>query len=80
MSRETVVNLCEYRRQNNLDAIDTINATAFIQLRDEALKQGLPIKTVLREHIFGLALVIKAVDGEQDAVQLLDTISQALSQ
>lgn len=58
--------------------IDDIGAQAFLFIRDASEEMGVPIKEVIVEHMKGLALVMAAVEGEQEVLDVLASISQQL--
>lgn len=60
------------------EVIDDIGAKAFLFMRDASEEVGVPIKDVIVEHMKGLAMVMAAVEGEQEVLDVLATISQQL--
>jgi hypothetical protein len=74
-----VVNLADYRQADRQELIDDISARTFLFLRDEAQANGVTMQEVIAEHLLGIALVVKAVEGEGAAQQLLDAVSDKLA-
>lgn len=60
------------------EIIDDIGAQAFLFIRDASEEMGVPIKDVIIEHMQGLAMVMAAVEGEQEVLDVLASISQQL--
>ena len=77
-SASNVINLAEYRETNIRELIDDISARAFLFLRDEAEAEGVPMSAVVAEHMFGMALVMQAVEGKAAVTNLLETIAKKL--
>ena len=73
-----VVDLDQFKRQSTQELIDDIGARAFLFLRDAADELDLPIKDVIVEHMLGLALVMTAVEGKEEAQRVLNQIAQQL--
>lgn len=79
MSAENnVIDIRSYRDASQQELIDDISAQAFLFLRSEAEDNNLPMKSVLMEHLLGLGLVIKAVEGASEAKNILAQISEQL--
>ncbi len=76
---ENVVNLAAYRDNVRQELVDDISARAFLYLRDEAEAHGLSVSQVIAEHMLGLALVVEAVEGTEQARELLDAVSNKLA-
>jgi cell fate regulator YaaT (PSP1 superfamily) len=76
---ENVVNLAAYRDNVRQELVDDISARAFLYLRDEAEAHGLSVSQVIAEHMLGLALVVEAVEGTEQARELLDAVSDKLA-
>lgn len=77
-SASNVINLAEYRDQDIREIIDDISARAFLFLRDEAEAEEVPMYSVIAEHMLGLALVVKAVQGTDAAKGLLAAVLDKL--
>ncbi len=78
-SSENVVQLEQFKRQNDQQLIDDIGARAFLFIRDEADTLGVPVKDVIVEHMLGLALVMGAVEGKDEVKKVLDKIGKQLN-
>ena len=78
-SAGNVINLSEYRETTIRELIDDISARAFLFLRDEAEAEGVPMSAVVAEHMFGMALVMQAVEGKAAAKNLLEAITAKLA-
>ncbi len=74
-----VVSLDSYRAESQQELIDDISARAFLFLRDEALANGVPMQSVIAEHLLGVALVVRAVEGTDAARDLLDLVSERIA-
>jgi hypothetical protein len=74
-----VVRLENFKRNSNQEIVDDIGARAFLFLRDAAEEMGVPIKEVIIEHMMGLALVMSAVEGEEEAQRVLNLIGKQLN-
>jgi hypothetical protein len=70
-STDNVVQLDSFKRENQQEVIDDIGAKAFLFLRDAAEEMGVPVKEVITEHMLGLALVMSAVEGKEEALATL---------
>lgn len=77
-SVDNVVQINEFKRESQQEIVDDIGARAFLFLRDAAEEMGVPIKTVITEHMLGLSLVMSAVEGKEEALSALDNISKQL--
>jgi hypothetical protein len=75
---DNIVQINEFKRDSQQELVDDIGARAFLFLRDAAEEMGVPIKTVITEHILGLALVMRAVEGKDEALSALNDISKLL--
>jgi hypothetical protein len=73
-----VVYLDRVRAESQQELIDDISARAFLFLRDEALAVGVPMQSVIAEHLLGVALVVRAVEGAESARKLLDLVSKRI--
>ncbi len=74
-STDNVVDLKNFRHASNQELIDDIGARAFLFLRDAAEEMEIPMKDVIVEHMMGLALVMSAVEGEDETLNVLKNIS-----
>jgi hypothetical protein len=79
MPPSNVVHIADYRQADRQELIDDISARTFLFLRDEAQANGVTMREVIAEHLLGIALVVKAVEGENAAQGLLDTVSSKLA-
>ena len=77
-SIDNVVQINEFKRESQQEIVDDIGARAFLFLRDAAEEMGVPIKTVITEHMLGLSLVMSAVEGKDEALSALEDISKQL--
>ncbi len=75
-----VVYLDRVRAESQQELVDDISARAFLFLRDEALANGVPMQSVIAEHLLGVALVVRAVEGADSARQLLDLVSERMAE
>ncbi len=71
-----VVNLKQFQEASQQAVLDDISAQAFMFLREEAQNNNVPMKAVLMEHLLGLALVIKAVEGADESARILSEIAE----
>lgn len=76
---DNVVRIDAFKRNSTQEIIDDIGAQAFLFLRDAAEEMNVPIKDVIVEHMMGLALVMGAVEGENEAKSVLKNISEQLT-
>ncbi len=74
-----VVQLNIQKRPTEQEIIDDIGARAFLFLRNAAEEVGAPIKEVIVEHMMGLALVMGAVEGKDEALNVLQAISEQVN-
>lgn len=74
-----VVHLKSFKEASQQAVLDDISAQAFMFLREEAQSNNVPMKAVLLEHLLGLALVIKAVEGADESARILHDISRQIS-
>ncbi len=74
-----VVYLDNYRGESQQELIDDISARAFLFLRDEAMANGVPMQSVIAEHLLGVAMVVRAVEGSDAALDLLELVSERLA-
>jgi len=78
-----VTHIDEYRRRDSeavilQDLVDDISARTFLFLRDEAAAAGVPIPSVIAEHLLGIALVVESVEGTESAKALLAAVNERL--
>lgn len=78
-SADNVIDIHDFKRDNQQEIIDDIGARAFLFLRDAAEQEDIPIKSVLIEHILGLMMVMGAVEGKEEAQRVLAKISAKIS-
>jgi hypothetical protein len=78
-SADNVIELNEFRRDNQQEIIDDIGARAFLFLRDAAEEQDIPIKSVMVEHMVGLMMVMGAVEGKDEARRVLTQIGDKIA-
>ena len=78
-SADNVIDIHDFKRDNQQEIIDDIGARAFLFLRDAAEQEDIPIKSVLVEHILGLMMVMGAVEGKEEAQRVLAKISAKIS-
>lgn len=76
---EKVVDLTQQRGMNREDVIDDICAKGFMFIRDSAAIQGVPLKGLMAEHILGMMLMVRAVEGEDEAQRLLALVSEKIA-
>lgn len=74
-----VVHLKNYQQASQQAVLDDISAQAFMLLREEAQNNKVPMKAVLIEHLLGLALVIKAVEGAEASARILNDIAEQIN-
>ena len=77
-SADNVIELNDFRRDNQQEIIDDIGARAFLFLRDAAEEQNIPIKSVMVEHMVGLMMVMGAVEGKDEARRVLAQIGDKI--
>ncbi|WP_183411328.1 hypothetical protein [Litorivivens lipolytica] len=73
-----VVSLKQHQTATQQAALDDISAQAFMFLREQAQENKLPMRDVLMEHLLGIALVIKAVEGQEESARVLNEIAQQI--
>ena len=78
-SAGNIINLAEYRETSMRELIDDISARTFLFLRDEAEAEGVPMSAVVAEHMFGMALVMQAVEGKAALKNVLAVIADKLA-
>lgn len=66
------------QQQSEQERVDDIGARTFLFLRNAAEEEQLEMKTVIAEHMLGLAMVVSAVEGKEQAKALLKRISEQL--
>lgn len=74
-----VVSLKKFQTATQQAALDDISAQAFMFLREQAQENKLPMREVLMEHLLGIALVIKAVEGQEESARVLTSIAQQIN-
>ncbi|WP_295874288.1 hypothetical protein [uncultured Zhongshania sp.] len=79
MTAQKVVSLSEYRQDTQQMHIDDISAQAFLFLQEQAQELDLPMRKLLKEHLLGIACVVKAVEGVDEAQNWLALISDEIS-
>tara|TARA_R110001592_G_scaffold61158_17_gene186252 strand:- start:14119 stop:14373 length:255 start_codon:yes stop_codon:yes gene_type:complete len=79
MTAQKVVSLSEYRQDTQQMHIDDISAQAFLFLQEQAQELDLPMRKLLKEHLLGIACVVKAVEGLEEAQNWLAVISDEIS-
>ncbi|MFT6577856.1 MAG: hypothetical protein ACJAU3_000565 [Zhongshania sp.] len=79
MTAQKVVSLSEYRQDTQQMHIDDISAQAFLFLQEQAQELDLPMRKLLKEHLLGIACVVKAVEGIDEAQNWLAIISDEIS-
>lgn len=79
MAVSKVVTLADYRQDAMQMHIDDISAQAFLFLQEQAQEHNLPMRKLLMEHLLGIASVVKAVEGVDEAKHWLSQISSELS-
>ena len=73
-----VVSIDRAKSPSQQELIDDVGAQAFVFLRDSALELDLPIKDVIVEHMAGLAMVMRSVEGLQETRKVMDYIGDQL--
>lgn len=76
---EKVVDLTRQRGMSREEMIDDICAKGFMFIRDSAAVQGVPLKALMAEHILGMMLMVRAVEGEEEAQALLSLVSEKIA-
>ena len=59
--------------------IDDVSAQAFLFLQEQAQELDLPMRKLLKEHLLGIACVVKAVEGLDEAQNWLALISDEIN-
>ena len=67
MTAQKIVSLSEYRQDTQQMHIDDVSAQAFLFLQEQAQELDLPMRKLLKEHLLGIACVVKAVEGLDEA-------------
>lgn len=80
MAMSKVVTLSEYRENTQQMQIDDISAQAFLFLQEQASENNVPMRKLLMEHLLGIACVVKAVEGNDEAQNWLALISAELDE
>ncbi len=78
-TRDNIVDLEQYQKANQQALLDDISAQAFVFLREQAQEYDIPMKALLLEHLLGIALVIKAVEGHQESARILRDLSDQIN-
>ena len=78
-SEENVVSLKQYQKATQQALLDDISAQAFVFLREQAQEHGIPMKSVLLEHLLGIALVVKAVEGHEESARILRELAEQIT-
>ncbi|CAA0081722.1 Uncharacterised protein [Zhongshania aliphaticivorans] len=79
MTAQKIVSLSEYRQDTQQMHIDDISAQAFLFLQEQAQELDLPMRKLLKEHLLGIACVVKAVEGLDEAQNWLAVISDEIT-
>lgn len=79
MTAQKVVSLSEYRQDTQQMHIDDVSAQAFLFLQEQAQELDLPMRKLLKEHLLGIACVVKAVEGLDEAQNWLALISDEIN-
>jgi hypothetical protein len=79
MTAQKVVSLSEYRQDTQQMHIDDVSAQAFLFLQEQAQELDLTMRKLLKEHLLGIACVVKAVEGIDEAQNWLALISDEIS-
>jgi len=74
-----VVSLKNFQSASRQAVLDDISAQAFMFLREQAQENKLPMRDVLLEHLLGIALVIKAVEGQDESARVLQEIAKQIN-
>lgn len=80
MAISNVVALAEYRQESQQMLIDDISAQAFLFLQEQAQEHKLSMRKLLMEHLLGIACVVKAVEGPEEARNWLLKVSDQITQ
>lgn len=79
MTAQKIVSLSEYRQDTQQMHIDDVSAQAFLFLQEQAQELDLPMRKLLKEHLLGIACVVKAVEGLDEAQNWLALISDEIN-
>lgn len=79
MANSNIISLADYREDNEQMQIDDISAQAFLFLQEQAQEHNLSMRKLLLEHLTGIASVVKAVEGLDEAQNWLANISAELN-
>jgi hypothetical protein len=79
MANTNIVALDDYRENTEQMHIDDISAQAFLFLQEQAQEHNLPMRKLLLEHLLGVASVVKAVEGLDEAQNWLAYIGAELN-
>ncbi|CAA0094362.1 hypothetical protein [Zhongshania aliphaticivorans] len=79
MTAQKIVSLSEYRQDTQQMHIDDVSAQAFLFLQEQAQELDLPMRKLLKEHLLGIACVVKAVEGLDEAQNWLAIISDEIN-
>ncbi len=74
-----IVSLKNFQSASRQAVLDDISAQAFMFLREQAQENKLPMRDVLLEHLLGIALVIRAVEGQDESARVLREIAQQIN-
>ncbi|MBO6753443.1 MAG: hypothetical protein JJ903_10245 [Spongiibacter sp.] len=80
MAVSKVVTLSDYRENAQQMQIDDISAQAFLFLQEQAQENNVPMRKLVMDHLLGIACVVKAVEGLDEAQNWLALISDELDQ
>ncbi len=73
-----VVRLADFRLANQQEQIDDISANAFLLLRDAALEAGIPVKSVMLEHLRDIIRIFNSVEGDNEARAILKQVEEQI--
>jgi hypothetical protein len=76
---EKIIDLTSQRGISREEVIDDICAKAFMFIRDSAAVQGVPLKGLMAEHMLGMMLMVRAVEGEEEAQRILSIVSEKIA-
>jgi hypothetical protein len=76
---EKIVDLNMQRGLSREEMIDDICAKGFMFIRDSAAVQSVPLKALMSEHILGMMLMVRAVEGEDEAQRILALVSEKIA-
>ena len=77
---DNVVSIDSAKAPTQQELIDDVGAQAFVFLRDTALEMDLPIKDVIVEHMTGLVMVMRSVEGLKETRKVLEYINDQLGE